>query len=168
MAWKLFYAYLYFHFFPKYPLAVFEVEICTCTLKPGSHWRHKHKHKIDTKTKHDLSSGTCKHVAQNVADLIAWEDQTPSQARELRPRLRGGLIFSGYRFDCIPLFCLLFVLMLISLVWTRLKPRAEQKTKQRKILVVLYLQVPEDKSCVVFVSISYEAPGVKQLFNKFC
>ena len=25
------------------------------------------------------------------------------------------------------------------------KPRAEQKTKQRKILVVLYLQVPEDK-----------------------
>ena len=28
-------------------------------LKPGSHQRHKHKHKIDTKTKHDFSSGTC-------------------------------------------------------------------------------------------------------------
>ena len=38
------------------------------------------------------------------------------------------------------------------------KPRAEQnrteqKTKQRKIIVVLYLQVPEDKSCFVLVSI---------------
>ena len=33
------------------------------------------------------------------------------------------------------------------------KPRAEQKTKQRKILIVLYLQVPEDKSCFVFLSI---------------
>ena len=28
------------------------------SLKPGSHERHKHKHKINTKTKHDFSSGT--------------------------------------------------------------------------------------------------------------
>ena len=28
-------------------------------LKPGSHWRHKHNDKINTKTKHDISSGTC-------------------------------------------------------------------------------------------------------------
>ena len=28
-------------------------------LKPGSHEQHKHKDKINTKTKHDISSGTC-------------------------------------------------------------------------------------------------------------
>ena len=33
------------------------------------------------------------------------------------------------------------------------KPRAEQKAKQRKILVVLSSQVPEEKSCFVFVLI---------------
>ena len=29
-------------------------------VKPGSHEQHKHKDKINTKTKHDISSGTCK------------------------------------------------------------------------------------------------------------
>ena len=28
-------------------------------LKPGSHKGHKHKDKINVKTKHDISSGTC-------------------------------------------------------------------------------------------------------------
>ena len=37
------------------------------------------------------------------------------------------------------------------------KPKAEQKAKQRKILVVLSSQVPEEKSCFVFVAFAYVA-----------
>ena len=56
--------------------------------------------------------------------------------------------------------------MLMPLVWTRLKslrhkdrhkPRAEQKAKQDKILVILSSQVPEEKSCFVFVAYAYVA-----------
>ena len=31
----------------------------TTLVKPSSHERHKHKHNINTKSKHDFSSGTC-------------------------------------------------------------------------------------------------------------
>ena len=37
-----------------------------CAVKPGSHQRQKHKQKIDTKTKHDLSSGTCKYKTTRI------------------------------------------------------------------------------------------------------
>ena len=39
--------------------------------------------------------------------------------------------------------------------WSKHKPRTEQKTKQRKILAILPLAVPEDMSCFVFVSILF-------------
>ena len=37
------------------------------------------------------------------------------------------------------------------------KPRAEQKAKQRKIIVILSSQVPEQKSCFGFVAYAYVA-----------
>ena len=45
------------------------------------------------------------------------------------------------RLDFIPLFCLLFspYPYAYAVVWTRLKPRAEEKTKQRKILGVCFV-----------------------------
>ena len=61
-------------------------------VKPGSHDRHKHKHKINTKTKHDFSSGTC-------------EDKTTR-------------IFLFFRL----LFCSWLMLKLWSYAYDRLKP----------------------------------------------
>ena len=54
------------------------------------------------------------------------------------------------RLDFIPLFCLLFCPY--AHVRTRPNPRAELKTKQRKILVS-FSQVPEEMSCFVFLLI---------------
>ena len=43
------------------------------------------------------------------------------------------------------------------------KPRAEQKAKQRNILVISFSKVPEEKSCFVFVAYAYVA-RVNQAF----
>ena len=49
------------------------------------------------------------------------------------------------------------------------KLKAEQKAKQRKILVVLSSQVPEEKSCFVFLAYMLIRckPGFSQLVNSF-
>ena len=44
------------------------------------------------------------------------------------------------------------------------KPRAEQKAKQKKIIVILSSQVPEEKPCFVFVAYAYVA-RVNQALN---
>ena len=41
-------------------------------LRPGSHKRHKHKHKINTKTKHDFSSGTCEDKTTRIFLCFAF------------------------------------------------------------------------------------------------
>ena len=41
-------------------------------LKPGSHEWHKHKHKINTKTKHHFSSGTCEDKTTRIFLCFAF------------------------------------------------------------------------------------------------
>ena len=41
-------------------------------LKPGSHERHKHKNKMNTKTKHDFSSGTCEDKTTRIFLCFAF------------------------------------------------------------------------------------------------
>ena len=83
-------------------------------FKPGSHQRHKHKHKIDTKTKHDISSGTCTYKTTRISLCFVF-------CSALGLCFDYVLILCLCRSICrrrhfIPLFCLLFVLMLMPLV----------------------------------------------------
>ena len=48
----------------KFSVPNFLCNVIFLILKPGSHQRHKHK--IDTKTKHYLSSGTCKYKTTRI------------------------------------------------------------------------------------------------------
>ena len=42
------------------------------SIKPGSHERRKHKDKIKTKTKRDISSGTCKDKTTRIFLCFAF------------------------------------------------------------------------------------------------
>ena len=93
--------------------------------KLGSHEWHKRKEKINTKTKHDLSSRTCEEQREFIfvspfvlllayawTMIICLLENHPAYAlwRSLCRRL-----------DFIPLFCLLIWPYAYAIVWTRLK-----------------------------------------------
>ena len=50
----------------SYLLKFQSILVSISVFMPHSHKRHKHKHKIDTKAKHDLSSGTCKYKTTRI------------------------------------------------------------------------------------------------------
>ena len=105
----------------SYLLKFQSILVSISVFMPHSHKRLTHKHKIDTKTKYDLSSGTCKYknnenffFLSSFVLLLAY-----AQTMFLCLCLCRSIC---RRLDCILLFSTQFVLMLMKNLQTNQNP----------------------------------------------
>ena len=122
-------------------------------VKPGSHKRNKHK--INTKTKHDFSSGACEDKTTRIF-LFLKLSLVHTKAKPGSHSISLIFIKSISKTKEWSQACDIRIVIIIR-SQSKHKPRAEQKAKQRKILVILSSQVPDEKLCFVFVAYAYVA-----------